>query len=272
MKEYSFSVAMCVYNGDVATFFEESLKSVFNQSLKPDEVVLQIDGPINSDLEKVIDEYQKKHLNLKVFRLPKNMGHGIARNESISHCSHELIAIADSDDINCFDRFEKQINHFKANNELSAVSSACYHFSESIDKVSNVERIPVYHKDIVKYLKKRCPLCQASAMFKKSDVIKAGGYKDWYHAEDYYLWIRMYLNGSIFENDENPLIYVRTTKEQSKRRGGLQYFRSLKKLFKYMYLKKIIGFWRYHFNVASRFIVQIILPNKLRIVIRKLFQ
>ena len=263
---------MCLYNGDNPTFFNDALESVYNQSLKPDEVVLQIDGPINAELENVVSKYQKSNLNFKVFRLKENMGHGIARNESLIHCSHDIVAIADADDINRFDRFEKQIEHFKTNGQLSAVSSACYHFSESINEVSNIEKLPSMHNEIVKYLKKRCPLCQASTMFKKNDVLKAGGYQDWYHAEDYYLWIRMFLNNARFENDIEPLIYVRTTKEQSKRRGGMKYFKSLRKLFKFMLKNKVITVRRYLMNVTSRFIIQVIFPNKVRIFLRKLLQ
>ena len=272
MNGYKFSVAMCLYNGDDPAFFGEALASVFNQSLMPDEVVLQVDGPIREELEAIINKYSSQFDFFRVFRLEKNMGHGIARNECLKHCSYEYVAIADADDINRQDRFEIQIRHFQNNAELSAVSSACYHFSSSVDQVSNIEKLPLTDKAIKKYLKKRCPLCQASTMFKKSEVLRAGGYLDWYHAEDYYLWIRMYLNGAVFENDEESLIYVRTTEEQSKRRGGIKYYKSLKRLFKFMYKNKVIGFLQYAFNVCSRFLIQVLLPNRARIVIRKVFQ
>lgn len=271
-NKYKFSVAMCVYDGDDPGFFDEALASVFDQTLPPDEVIVQVDGPIKQELESILEKYRSRSDVFRVFRLEDNRGHGIARNESLSHCSYEYVAIADADDINRPDRFERQIRHFRDNADLSAVSSACYHFSESIDRVSNEEKLPLTDREIKKYMRKRCPLCQASTMFKKSDVIRAGGYMDWYHAEDYYLWIRMFLNGAVFENDEESLIYVRTTPEQSKRRGGMKYFRSLKRLFRFMRKKKIICFPRYFLNVFSRFVVQILLPNKVRLFIRKVFQ
>ena len=45
---------------------------------------------------------------------------------------------------------------------------------------------------------------QVSVMFRKNDVINAGGYLDWHFNEDYYLWIRMYLNGFKFKNILKP--------------------------------------------------------------------
>ena len=57
---------------------------------------------------------------------------------------------------------------------------------------------------------------------------------------------------------------VRVGKEMYQRRGGLKYFRSEKALQKFMKKNKIIGFGTYFVNVTKRFIVQVLLPNKLR--------
>ena len=53
-----FSVAMSVYAGDKAEWFDRALESVVNQSVKPDEIVLVVDGPVPSDIDAVIDKYQ----------------------------------------------------------------------------------------------------------------------------------------------------------------------------------------------------------------------
>lgn len=59
MKEdyMPFSVAMCVYGGDKAEWFDEALASVVNQTLKPQEIVLVVDGPIPDAIQDVIDKY-----------------------------------------------------------------------------------------------------------------------------------------------------------------------------------------------------------------------
>jgi hypothetical protein len=49
-----------------------------------------------------------------------------------------------------------------------------------------------------------------------------------------------------------------------RRRGGWKYFKSEKKLQKYMLENKTIGFGTYFANVTKRFIVQILMPNRLR--------
>lgn len=271
MSNLQFSVSMCVYHGDHAVFFDEALASVYNQTLQPDEVVLTVDGPVPMEIEEVISKYQQAE-NMKVVRLEKNMGHGIARRTGLAACQYELIAIADADDINVPSRFEKQIECFERNPELSAVSSGCYHFEKSISEVQYEELLPTTDAEIKKMMKTRCPLTQASAILKKTDVEKAGGYLDWYHAEDYYLWIRMALNGGTFANIGESLLYVRSNESYINRRGGKKYFRSLKKLFRYMFDHQMIGLGTYLYNVVTRYVAQVILTGKARAILRKIMR
>lgn len=53
-----FSVSMCVYGGDNAEWFDTALESVVNQTVKPQEIVLVVDGPIPDSIEAVIDKYR----------------------------------------------------------------------------------------------------------------------------------------------------------------------------------------------------------------------
>ena len=114
---------------------------------------------------------------------------------------------------------------------------------------------------------------QVTVMFKKPDVIKAGGYIDWYGEEDYYLWIRLYKMGSKFRNLNENLVYVRVDSDSYRRRGGWQYFASEARLQGYMLKHNIIGYGRYIYNLIIRFGVQVLVPNRLReYIFRKLFR
>lgn len=103
-----------------------------------------------------------------------------------------------------------------------------------------------------------------TVMLKKSDVMKVGGYQDWYCEEDYYLWIRLTLAGYKFYNIQDNLVNVRVGEEMYQRRGGKKYFDSEVRLQKYMLNHNLISFPNYLYNVLVRFIVQVALPNKLR--------
>lgn len=52
-----FSVAMCVYAGDDPIFFKKSIESIINQTLKPREIILVIDGYVSDDMLAVINQF-----------------------------------------------------------------------------------------------------------------------------------------------------------------------------------------------------------------------
>ncbi|HQO10722.1 MAG TPA: hypothetical protein PLP37_11505 [Clostridiales bacterium] len=45
-----FSVAMCVYYKDDPDHFREAVESVIGQTVKPDEIILTVDGPCRKSL------------------------------------------------------------------------------------------------------------------------------------------------------------------------------------------------------------------------------
>lgn len=272
MSEMKFSASMCVYGGDNANYFREALESVFNQTRKPDELILIVDGPVPDAIDDVIEKFALNHDEMHVYRLKENQGHGNARRLGLSKCKYDYVAIADADDINMPERFEVQMTYFEKNPSLGAVSSGCIHFADCIDRPINEEKMPEKDLDIKKAMKTGCPICQPSVILNKSEVEKAGGYIDWYMAEDYYLWLRMMKNGSTFANTPMSLLYLRTTPDQMSRRGGYRYFSSMRKLYKYMYKNKIINISTYMFNVSSRFVVQVLMSGKVRAFVRKLIQ
>lgn len=269
MEDLRFSVSICVYGGDDAKHFDTAMESVFTQTLMPDEVVLVVDGPVGEDINNVILKYQGEIL--KVIRLEKNVGLGIARNVSLENCSNNLIALMDSDDISVLDRFEKQIEEFKRNKDVSLVGGQIQEFIDTTDNVVGVRKVPISDREIKEYMKKRCPINHVSVMLKKNDINEAGGYLDWYYNEDYYLWIRMTLKGMKFANVPDVLVNVRVGNEMYQRRGGMKYFKSEAGIQKLMLDNKIISFSRYIINVTQRLILQVLMPNWLRGIVFKIF-
>lgn len=263
MDRCRFSVSMCVYGGDNANNFDLALESVYNQTLPPDEVVLVVDGPVPNIIDEVIKKYEE-HNGFKIIRLAVNSGHGEARRIGLENCSNELVALMDSDDISVRDRFEKQICVFKNDDSVSIVGGQIKEFIDSTENVVGVRNVPLKDAEIKDYMRKRCPMNQVTVMFKKSDVQSVGGYIDWYCEEDYYLWIRMALAGLKFANIDSNLVYVRVGEKMYQRRGSVKYFASEAKLQKYMLKNGVINFVTYAVNVTERFVLQVLMPNKLR--------
>lgn len=275
LKDYSLSVSMCVYKGDMPDNFDSAIKSIIEQTVKPREIALTVDGPIPDCLEDVINKYteqlENSAISFKVSYLKENAGHGSARNDSLNNCSYELVALMDSDDISVPDRFEQQLSFIKNNPDCSAVGGYIHEFIDTPAQCTGVRVVPETDADIKKYMKKRCPMNQVTVMLKKSDVFNAGGYINWYCEEDYYLWLRMALKGCKFGNIPKNLVNVRIGPETYHRRGGIKYYQSEIQLQKYMLEKKFISFLRYNINVIERLILQVLMPDNIRGFVFKSF-
>lgn len=262
-NKIKFSVSLCVYYGDNPEHFKTAVESILNQTCKPDEVVLVVDGLVTDALDKIITDYEKSDI-FNVNRLPENVGHGNARRIGLENCKNELVALMDADDISVPERFEKQIAVFENDKKLSIVGGNISEFIDNTENTVGSRIVPKKDAEIKEYIKKRCPMNQVTVMFKKTDVNNVGGYIDWYCEEDYYLWLRLALAGYKFANINEILVNVRVGKEMYNRRGGIKYFKSEAKLQKFMLSKKMITFPRYLINVTERFIIQVLMPNKLR--------
>ena len=80
MERIRFSVLISVYKNDKAVDFRTALESITtNQTLKPTEVVLVVDGPVSDDTNMVISDVEDANPGLyNVVRFEQNQGLGIA--------------------------------------------------------------------------------------------------------------------------------------------------------------------------------------------------
>lgn len=265
MNNNSFSIAMSVYHKNNAAFFNRALQSITEQqTIMPSEIVLVCDGPLNSELDAVIDTYKTRYPIFNIIRLPQNKGLGNALKLAVENASNELIARMDSDDVSVADRFEQQLDFFSNHPEIDIVGGDITEFIREEENVVGKRAVPKTDSEIKEYMKKRAAFNHVTVMYKKTAVQAAGGYQDWFWNEDYYLWIRMQLNKAVFANTGTVLVNVRVGEEMYQRRGGVKYFQSEYGLQKLMLDKQMIGVPTFIGNVGKRVIVQMLLPNKVR--------
>ena len=259
--EKNISVLMSVYKNDIAENVRTAVESVYNQTLKPKQIVMVVDGPVPEDITKVLEELKKEIDIFEVYAYEKNSGLGTALKRGTEFCKYEYIARMDSDDISLSDRFEKQMKKFEEDPELSLVGSNSQEFIDTLDNLANVKALPEKHEDIVEFMKGRCPFVHPTVIMKKDMLLKAGGYEHWHYAEDYYMWVRMYLAGAKFYNIQENLINFRININTYKRRGGLKYYKSIRGLLKFIYKNKMIGFMKYTKEKIKRFVGHVLVPS-----------
>lgn len=254
----SFSVLLSIYHKENPACFDRSMESIWDdQGVKPSEIVLVKDGPLNTGLDSVLEKWKTKLGDvLKCVPLENNVGLGHALNIGMEYCSHELIARMDTDDVAKPDRFEKQLAIFEKY-KVDVCGSWVSEFNDSEENITGWRRPPEWHAEIQRYSKFRCPVNHPTVMYKKKSVEKAGGYQEMMFFEDYYLWARMLLSGAVFYNIQEPLVHMRAGLGQLERRSGRVY--AVKELILFNEFKKM-GFFsrlRYWVMVALRLPVRL---------------
>lgn len=262
----SFSVCTSVYKNDRPEFVKVALDSMLMfQSLKPSEIVIVQDGPVPDSLFSLLLEYEEKYNDIvRIIRLETNMGLGNALKVGVENASFEIIARMDSDDICLPNRFQKQVEYLEKHPEVDILGGQMTEFIDNPENIVGIREVPLSNADIYEYMKNRCALNHVTVMFRKSAVINVGNYQDFFWNEDYYLWVRMMKDGCVFANLPDVLVNVRSGLDQYSRRGGKKYFDSEVAIKRIMLEHGMISRAQFIKNYIIRFIVQLMLPNRVR--------
>lgn len=219
-----FSLLMPVYAGDRAEFFREAFRSTTaGQVLPPTEVVLVQDGPIDADLATAIEE-EVAVSTVPVERVTLERNHGLARalTLGLEHCSHDVVARMDADDVSMPDRFAQQLPLIEEGYDL--VGTGMYEFS---DEGTLGTRTPPVGEDAIRaYATFHDPFNHPTVVYRRSAVEAAGAYQQLSLMEDYWLFMRMIKSGARVANVPLPLLKYRVDSGAYQRRGGRALFRS----------------------------------------------
>jgi glycosyltransferase involved in cell wall biosynthesis len=248
MNDLKISVIMSIYKSDVPEYVRIALDSLLNQTRLPDEIVIVADGPVPAELEQVVQSSKFKVQSLKlpveVTYLPqeKNGGLGEAMRIAVEAAKYPYLARMDSDDICLPDRFEKQMKCFEEDPELSLVGGMITEFDGEPENIIAKRILPLEDAEIKRMMRGRCAVNHVTVIFKKADLMKSGNYQPFWKQEDHYLWARMMEHGCKFRNIPDVVVNVRSGKDQIARRGGLRFYKSVVRVFWYMYRHGLISF------------------------------
>ncbi|MBW3514114.1 glycosyltransferase [Shewanella sp. NKUCC01_JLK] len=206
MAVRNFSVLMSLYNAENPDFLEQCFMSVNTQVLKPTELVLVLDGPINPDLHQVISRWVKA-LNIVIVPLEYNVGLSKALNHGLNFCKYELVARMDTDDMCYPERFIKQIEFMADNDDVDILGGYCEDITVYGDSI-RIRKVPTQHDLILKSIW-TCPFIHPSVIFRKSKILSIGSYSENapHRQDDYELWIRAAFAGFRFSN--LPLVLIK---------------------------------------------------------------
>ena len=194
----------------------------------------------------------------------KNGGLGEAMRIAAEAAKYDYLARMDSDDICLPDRFEKQMKCFEEDPELSLVGGMITEFDGEPENIIAKRILPLEDAEIKRMMRGRCAVNHVTVIFKKADLMKSGNYQPFWKQEDHYLWARMMEHGCKFRNIPDVVVNVRSGRDQIARRGGLRFYKSVVRVFWYMYRHGLISFGYFLYICTVRGIVQVLMPNRLR--------
>ena len=221
-----FSLLMSVYGGDRADYLEAAFRSVVHdQTRPPDDVVLVQDGPVPPELDAMITGLiHESPVKTSLLALDANVGLGLALDQGMAACAHDIVARMDADDIALPQRFAVQVPLVEEGIDL--VGSALLEFGSGPDDIVGRRVPPVDPDEIVRYARFHQPFNHPTVVYRRSVVQAAGGYRHLALMEDDLLCARMIDDGARVGNVEEPRVLYRVGDGAYGRRGGVELLKS----------------------------------------------
>jgi glycosyltransferase involved in cell wall biosynthesis len=172
------SVVIPAYNA--ASFLPRCLKSVFAQTLRPEEVIVVDDGSTDNTAALAAD------LGAKVVSRP-NGGLSAARNTGIQNASSEWIALLDADDMWAPEKLQRQALLAEPGTVL--VYTGIRVFDDNGVREDRPAVDPVFARKVLRY---RNPITPSTALVRREAVLRDGGFREDIRAcEDWEMWVRL---------------------------------------------------------------------------------
>ena len=233
MKRGSITVLISVYSRSDLNELDETLNSLWGQTLAAESVLIIKDGPTPNKLNQVIPYHQSRRPELATIQLEENQGLGPALQQGLAEINTEFFACIDSDDITLPHRLEHQIIFLQDHPDIAAVGTAVIEFDDHIyQKTKNlnlattkIRSLPEKHDDIVWYCRINSPLNLPSIKARTAIIQQSGGYRQLHFMEDYDLWALLISIGARLHNLTEQLTYFRTSTTQIQRRTVVGMFK-----------------------------------------------
>jgi glycosyltransferase involved in cell wall biosynthesis len=118
------SIALCTYNGE--NFIEEQLKSILEQSILPNEIVICDDRSTDNTLILIENTLANKNVTYKIIKNQQKLG--VVRNfeKAISLSNGDYIFLCDQDDIWHENKIEVLLNYMDNHKNIDVVFTNAY--------------------------------------------------------------------------------------------------------------------------------------------------
>jgi glycosyltransferase involved in cell wall biosynthesis len=203
MHEIKVTVLMPAYNAE--KYISAAIQSVLDQSFTDFEFLIVNDGSTDNT-ENIIRSFEDDRI---ILMSQKNGGVSNALNAGLQKARGKYIARFDSDDICYTERLAEQVVFMEANSEYILIGSDVDYITDEGEFIYHHHCLAYTNEELSGKIYFYCPFIHSAVMYKKQEVLQAGGYNTLAHTfEDYFLWIQMVSKGKV-ANLPKSLIKVR---------------------------------------------------------------
>lgn len=196
------SILLATYNGQ--KYLKDSINSILSQTFEEFELLIGLNGTTDNSRD-ILNSFQDSRII--IFDYGHDKGKSKTLNKLLKESKYNWIAIQDDDDIWLPNKIEKQIKYIGNYDVIGT-------FIKYIDSNNNFIGSPKIHSspEMIRKLtlNKMNQIANTSAIFKKEDALKLGGWNENLDGiEDLDFWIRLLRANKKFINIPEYLVLHR---------------------------------------------------------------
>lgn len=202
---------------------DDALLSLTSQTFSDFEVIAVDDGSQDAT-PSILGAWARKDRRIRVIK-QSHQGIIAALNTGLGACQAKIIARMDSDDRSHPERFARQVAYLNAYPETDVL--ACQVAGFPAGQVRQGFKIYIdwqnsllTNEDIRREIFVESPFAHPSVAIRREWLERAGGYQEHGWAEDYDLWLRLYLSGASFAKIPEVLLEWREHPDRLTRRDS----------------------------------------------------
>ena len=196
MIKPEISVLMSVFNEQ--DYISESINSVLNQSYENFELIIINDCSTDKTLE-ILESYTDPRIN--IFTNNINIGQTKSLNIGLEKCRGRYIARLDGDDMMTKKRLIKQFDYLKNNPDTKVIGSSYYSVDVSGERIGMAKWPCGKDYNLFRSICGKNPVGHPTVLMEKSFINKVGRYREeFWFAQDYDLWLRLFARGYLIDN------------------------------------------------------------------------
>jgi glycosyltransferase involved in cell wall biosynthesis len=174
-----------------------ALESVRRQSYPRVQTIVVDDGSVDETAAMIAADAAP---DLRIVRLPRNVGAAAARNAGIAEANGEFVAFLDADDEWRPSKLTRQVALIVDRPKMSFVSCQCgfIHANGEVETVFRSEFLPVTGFEAWRVLLAYTFVATPSVLARRASLVKLGGFDpSLVIGEDQDMWIRLALEGEV---------------------------------------------------------------------------